>query len=59
MPDESCRNCGGQLVRHVMCEECREIIQYSCSKCNRKSDLRFHFDCVINAKLLKHDGLTA
>ena len=59
MPDESCRKCGNLLVKYDRCENCMETIQFSCSKCNLKSDLRFHLDCNINAKSFKYNGLIA
>src|SRR5579885_238814 len=46
MPDESCRTCGGELVRYSRCSECREIIQKVCTECNLKTHKEFHPKCL-------------
>lgn len=46
MPDDSCRTCGGELVRHSRCSECRKIIQKMCTVCNLKTHKEFHFKCM-------------
>ena len=46
MPDDSCRTCGGELVKHSRCSECRKIIQRICTSCNLKTHKEFHPKCL-------------
>ncbi len=46
MPDDSCRSCGGELVKHSRCSECRKIIQKMCTLCNLKTHKEFHPKCI-------------
>lgn len=47
MPDESCRNCGGELEEYLKCNICKKITRYMCRKCNTKTLLQYHFLCNI------------
>ncbi len=42
MPDESCRLCGGDLVIHTQCDECRKAIQKICKTCDSITRKQFH-----------------
>ena len=42
MPDDSCRGCGGLLLEYLICANCREIIQFICRMCGKKTLQRFH-----------------
>lgn len=46
MPDDSCRSCGGELVKHSRCSECRKIIQKICASCHLKTHKEFHPKCL-------------
>lgn len=46
MPDESCRTCGGELVRCALCAECRKDIQKICLACNQKTVEAIHTQCL-------------
>lgn len=46
MPDDSCRTCGGDLIKHSRCSECRKIIQRICTSCNLKTHKEFHPKCL-------------
>ena len=43
MPDESCRTCGGELIKWSTCSDCRKITQKICRTCNVKTVEGFHF----------------
>ena len=45
MPDESCRSCGGELVRYSLCAECRKAIQKICKICSMKTHEHLHLQC--------------
>ena len=45
MPDENCRNCGGNLTRYAQCSECKGIIQKICIKCSKRTLEQFHLEC--------------
>jgi hypothetical protein len=47
MPDESCRNCGGELEEYLKCKICKKITRYMCRKCARKTLLQYHFLCNV------------
>jgi len=46
MPDESCRSCGGDLVRYSLCAECRKAIQKICKVCSLKTHEHLHQRCL-------------
>ena len=56
MPDESCRTCGGELVRSSRCAECRKVTRWICLMCHLPTREQFHHDCLtlepilVNAK---------
>lgn len=43
MPDESCRTCGGELIKWSTCSDCRKVTQKICRTCNLKTVEGFHF----------------
>ena len=45
MPDELCRSCGGDLVMHFRCSECRKAIQKICTTCSTITRKQFHDQC--------------
>ena len=45
MPDESCRSCGGILIKCSLCAQCKKLTQYMCQKCGLKTEEQFHHDC--------------
>lgn len=47
MPDESCRNCGGELEEYLKCKVCKKTTRYACRTCNRKTSFKYHFLCNI------------
>ncbi len=48
MPDESCRSCGGELVSHILCSDCRKATQKICIVCNHTTLLQSHPHCMKN-----------
>ncbi|MHB8601997.1 MAG: hypothetical protein ACYC6W_09580 [Nitrosotalea sp.] len=46
MPDESCRNCGGELVKHLWCSQCRKTVQKICKMCSRETPQQPHISCL-------------
>lgn len=46
MPDESCRTCGGELIKWSKCSDCRKVTQKICRICNLKTVEDFHFHHV-------------
>ncbi len=46
MPDESCRACGGELVTHSLCSDCRKVIQKICKSCSSPTRKQFHVQCI-------------
>lgn len=60
MPDESCRTCGGELVRCSLCAECRKVTQWVCRMCHIKTHEHLHLDCLALEPVLansKNQGL--
>ena len=51
MPDESCRTCGGVLVNHRLCSDCRKATQKKCRVCSRMTSPQPHQLCMINSTL--------
>jgi hypothetical protein len=45
MPDKSCRTCGGELMMHFQCAECRKAIQKICATCSALTHEQFHRQC--------------
>jgi len=46
MPDESCRTCGGELVNHALCSECRKATQKKCKICENITNRQIHELCA-------------
>ncbi len=46
MPDESCRTCGGELVRYSLCSECGKVTQKKCNLCNSLTRKQIHDKCT-------------
>src|SRR3989475_7924007 len=46
MPDESCRTCGGELVRYSLCSECGKATQKKCNLCNNITRKQIHDRCT-------------
>ncbi len=49
MPDESCRKCGGSLVKCTQCAECKETISLICQNCGSRTMEQFHDYCMFGA----------
>ena len=45
MPDESCRNCGGELKENLKCMQCKKATRFECLICAKKTPLQYHFVC--------------
>ena len=46
MPDESCRKCGGMLIKFTLCAACRGTVQRICIKCGLKTAEQVHSQCL-------------
>lgn len=46
MPDELCRACGGELIRHKLCSECRKPTQKKCMACENVTHTQNHDFCM-------------
>ena len=46
MPDELCRACGGELIRHELCYECRKPIRKKCMACEHITPRQIHDFCM-------------
>ena len=46
MPDESCRTCGGELISHSICSECRKPTQHICKICDTTTNQQYHQNCL-------------
>lgn len=46
MPDESCRICGGELISHYLCSECRQVTQRICRMCGTRTCEQIHDKCL-------------
>ncbi len=57
MPDESCRKCGGVLVKCTQCAECKEIISMICQNCGMRTMEQFHDYCMFNVNNVHDSGL--
>ena len=51
MPDESCRTCGGELVRYSLCSECGKVTQKKCILCNNITRKQIHDICIKTTSL--------
>jgi len=51
MPDESCRSCGGELVRYSLCSECGKVTQKKCNLCNIVTRKQIHDECTKTTSL--------
>jgi RecJ-like exonuclease len=47
MPDESCRNCGGQLKKCTICAECRGTVSLVCIQCGTRTKEQIHALCFM------------
>lgn len=56
MPDKSCRTCGGELVVHFKCMECRNVIQKICTTCSTLTRKQFHDRCIKQEPILTVPG---
>ncbi|MDE1872934.1 MAG: hypothetical protein KGH99_05605, partial [Thaumarchaeota archaeon] len=56
MPDKSCRTCGGELVMHFKCTECRKAIQKICTTCSALTRKQFHDQCIKHEPILNVPG---
>ena len=45
MPDESCRKCGGSLIKYARCVECNKILFVMCKKCCSTALSNTHENC--------------
>lgn len=56
MPDKSCRTCGGELVMHFKCMECRKAVQKICTTCSTLTRKQFHDKCNKQELILNVPG---
>lgn len=42
MPDNSCRTCGGDLIKWSSCSKCRKVMQKICTTCSTKTIQEVH-----------------
>ncbi|MFY9300530.1 MAG: hypothetical protein WAO91_05015 [Candidatus Nitrosotenuis sp.] len=47
MPDESCRNCGGQITKCTICAECRKAVSMVCVQCGKRTQEQIHALCFM------------
>jgi len=52
MPDESCRGCGGLLIKYSVCAGCRGTIQKICNNCTLKTEQQIHDHCFNRMELI-------
>lgn len=57
MPDELCRTCGGDLVMHFQCSECRKAIQKICTTCSTITRKQFHDKCSKQELTINMQGM--
>jgi hypothetical protein len=57
MPDDSCRICGGELISHTLCSDCRKATQKKCRTCTHITLLQSHQYCVKNSPLNQKQSL--
>ncbi|QLH03119.1 hypothetical protein C5F47_05925 [Nitrosopumilus cobalaminigenes] len=46
MPDESCRNCGGNLSENTKCSQCFKPTSMICNHCEKCTQVQFHSFCM-------------
>ena len=52
MPDESCRGCGGVLIKYSVCAGCRGTMQKICNSCTSKTEQQIHDHCFNRMELI-------
>ena len=57
MPDDSCRKCGGELISHTLCTDCRKATQKKCRICTHITLLQSHQYCMKNSALNQNQSL--
>lgn len=57
MPDESCRTCGGELISHSICSECRKPTQRICKICDNTTIQEYHQNCLNVESLKSRNGM--
>lgn len=57
MPDESCRTCGGELILHSKCLECRKATQRICAICHTVTEQEYHQNCLPVESLKAGNGM--
>ncbi len=57
MPDDSCRRCGGELISHTLCSDCRKATQKKCRICTHITLLQSHQYCMKNSPLNQKQSL--
>ena len=53
MPDESCRNCGGNLINCSLCAECKGVIGMICVSCGTRTMEQFHDSCLYSVEQIQ------
>ena len=46
LPDESCRNCGGNLIEAKKCSHCFKTVVMICKHCSTMTTEQFHSLCM-------------
>ena len=57
MPDESCRTCGGELISHSICSECRKPTQHICKICDTATNQQYHQNCLRTESIKTMNGM--
>lgn len=57
MPDESCRTCGGKLISHSICSECRKPTQHICKICDTMTKQQYHQNCLHIGSIKTRNGV--
>ena len=57
MPDKSCRTCGGELISHSICSECRKPIQHICKICDTITNQQYHQNCLHTESIKARNGM--
>src|SRR5574341_1433460 len=57
MPDESCRICGGELISHSICSECRKPTQHICKMCDTLTNQQYHQNCLHVGSIKTRNGM--
>ena len=53
LPDESCRTCGGVLIKCTLCAECRKVISMICAHCGSRTQEQFHDYCLYQVESIQ------